>query len=256
MLHYVKDLHGLTLHAKDGDIGSVDEFYFDDEKWVVRYLIARTGGWLSGRLVLISPISIGDVDWAEKKVDVNLTREEVEGSPEIDLKKPVSRQEEALLYEHYAWPYYWGGIGLWGGAMYPAELFVPPKKHGITNEEIKERLEREEELQDSHLRSTKEVTGYYIQALDGEIGHLQDFVVEEETWAVRYFIVDTKNWLPGKKVIFSTEWIDEIVWEDAKVRVDLDRAGIEKAPEFDTRAGIERDYETELHNHYDKPTYW
>jgi sporulation protein YlmC with PRC-barrel domain len=244
----VKDLQGFDLYAEDGDVGSVEEFYFDDEKWVVRYLIVNTGNWLAGRLVLISPVSIADVDWKRKKIHVRLNREQVEKSPDIDLKKPVSRQQESRLYKYYAWPYYWGGIGMWGGAMYPGDLFLMPEKKGVEREEIED--------QDSHLRSTKEVIGYRIQAQDGEIGHLDDFVVEEKTWAIRYFIVDTRNWLPGKKVILSTKWIDKVVWRDYIVQVGLTRKGVEEAPEFNPQGTFERYHEIELHKHYNKPTYW
>lgn len=255
MLRYVKDLQGFTLHAKNGDIGSVEEFYFDDEKWVVRYLVTNTGSWLSGRLVLISPISIREVDWTGKKVHVNLSREQVEGSPDIDLKKPVSRQKEEEFYKYYAWPYYWGGMGMWGAAMYPSVLLAEQGK-GDEDEKIKEKSQEQREKQDSHMRSTKVVLGYHIHAEDGEIGHVDDFLVEDATWAIRYFIVDTRNWLPGKKVILSTKWIDRVVWEESMVHVDLTREDIKEAPEFRPEGTIEREYETRLHGYYAKMPYW
>jgi hypothetical protein len=72
---------------------------------------------------------------------------------------------------------------------------------------------------DSHLRSTKAVTGYHIEALDGELGHVDGFIVDDESWAIRYMEVATRNWWPGKKVLVSPAWIDRMSWEDSKVYV-------------------------------------
>jgi len=251
MLRYMKTLEDYSIHAVDGEIGSVEDFYFDDERWVVRYLVANTGGWLSGRLVLISPISVEKVNWVDRMVHVNLTKEQVERSPDIDLRKPVSRQEETRLHAYYTWPVYWGGIGMWGGGMYPAALATE-----TIDEDVRRRLEEQKPDRDTHLRSAREVTGYHIQTRDDGIGHLEDFAVEDGTWALRYFIVDTRNWLPGKKVILSVRWIEKVVWEEAKVHVDLTKEGVKNAPEFNPHSPIERTYETRLHEYYDRPPYW
>jgi hypothetical protein len=175
MLQNARDLHGLTIRAKDGELGSVEQFYFDDDTWAIRYLVVNTGGWLCGRPVLISPISvIGQPDWQSKRLDVSLTKKQVENSPDIDTRQPVSRQHEIEYLGYYGYPFYWGGSDLWGPASYPAGLLAvlaaAPSKT-VTQARAGKKLT------DSHLRSSQEVTGYFIEASDGEIGHLDGFVV-------------------------------------------------------------------------------
>jgi hypothetical protein len=253
MLRSVNDLQGYTIHATDGDIGSVDQFYFDDELWVIRYLVADTGNWLPGRKVLITPISLGRADWGAKKLYVTLTKKQVENSPDIDTHKPVSRQYETAFLAYYGYPYYWGGTSLWGPAAVPASLAVP-RAGGPTA--ATPATAAPAEPADVHLRSTEEVTGYHIQATDGEVGHVEDFIVDDETWAIRYIGVDTRNWWPGKKVFLSPRWIARVSWEDSKVYVDLLRETIKNAPEYDESAPITREYEIELYDYYGRPAYW
>jgi hypothetical protein len=253
MLRNLKDLQHFSIKAKDGDLGSVEEFYFDDEKWVVRYMVANTGNWLSGRLVLISPISVHRIDWKKKQIQLMLTQQQIKEAPDIDLRKPVSRQQEERYYTHYAWPVYWRGAGIWGVSMHATAL---AKSEANKQPEEIEENDRQDGRYDRHLRSSKEVIGYHIQAKDDEIGHLEDFLVEDETWAIRYFIVDTRNWLPGKKVMLSVRWIERVHWGSAKVHVKLPKKKIETAPECDPEGLVEKQFETELHDHYEQPRYW
>ena len=109
---------------------------------------------------------------------------------------------------------------------------------------------------DPHLRSTNKVSGYGIHATDDEIGHIEDFIIDEEAWAIRYLIIDTKNWWPGKKVLISTKWINRVSWSDSRVFIDLPRETIKQAPEYTEGALLSRDYETELHRHYKRHGYW
>lgn len=102
----------------------------------------------------------------------------------------------------------------------------------------------------------QEVTGYPIQAADGEIGHVEDFVLDDETWTIRYLIVDTRNWWPGKKVLVSPRWIERVSWSERKVFVNLPREIIKQSPEFTEDSLITRDYETALHRHYHVEGYW
>ena len=88
MLRSVSGMRGFTIHATDGDMGAVDEFLFDDEHWTMRYLVAHTGDWLTGRLVLVSPMAFRAVAWDRETFDVALTRQ----------------QEEYARY--YGYPYY------------------------------------------------------------------------------------------------------------------------------------------------------
>jgi hypothetical protein len=253
MLRNITQLKGLTIRARDGEIGTLDQFYFDDESWAIRYLVVNTGGWLSGRLVLVSPIAIRQAEWQSKRLDVALTKKQIEDSPPIDTQKPVSRQHEALYMGYYGYPYYWGASNLWGLASYPGGMVV--EREAVTEAE-KLQARAEEESADSHLRSTDEVTGYHIEAEDGVIGHVKDFLVDDETWAIRYLEVDTQNWWPGKKVLVSPQWLNNISWPDSKIYVDLTRKTIKNGPEWSESTTVTREYEIRLYDYYARSPYW
>lgn len=246
-----KNLKGFVIRATDGELGTVEQLYFDDETWAIRYLVVDTGGWLGGRRVLISAMSITQADWDNARLDVALTKAQVEHSPAIDTHKPVSRQHEAAYLGYYGYPSYWGGPYLWGPAAYPGGLATPPT---ASTEAMAERVQRESK--DSHLRSTEAVTGYNIEAADGEIGHVHGFVVGDEAWAIRYIEVATRNWWPGKKVLVSPVWIERVSWTDSKVYVGLSREAIKNAPEYVESTPITREYENRLYFHYGRPPYW
>jgi hypothetical protein len=254
MLYTLSNLEGCSLRARDGEIGSVQDFYFDDEAWAIRYLVADTGKWLPGRKVLISPMSLGRVDRNEKHIEVNLTRDQIEKCPPVDTRKPISRQHEVEFYDHYNYPYYWPGPYLWGPVPYPGALPEPTESAQV-NKEVRAIKERQRS-QDQHLRSAKEVEGYYIEASDGEIGHVEDFLADDQSWAIRYVVVDTRNWWPGKKVVVAPQWIEGVNWQDSKVYVDLPREKIRQAPEYAGDAALTRDYESKLHEHYGRSGYW
>jgi hypothetical protein len=245
MLIKTKTLAGYKLHCLDGEIGNVDEFYFDDRHWTVRYLVANTGNWLTGRQVLVSPYALKAVDSHGQTVAVNLTKKQIEKSPSLDTDKPVSRQFEASYYGYYGWPTYWDGTFTWGN--YPSIVRDPEQWN---------RTAREQKTWDLNLRSTHEVTGYHLQAKDGEIGHIEDFVIDDETWAIRYLIIDTQNWWPGKRVLLSPKWINRVSWDESKAYIDLPRETIKQSPEYTDGALPSRDYETELHRHYERQGYW
>ena len=244
MLRKLRDLLGSTILAKDGAIGKVHDFYFDDEHWTVRYMVADTGGWLTGRLVLLSPIALGEPDWSGRTFPVSLTRQQIEDSPGVDSDRPVSRQHQIDLHGYYGWPLYWGG-GMETAAVlgaYPGLVLQPePYKRGkpaVGEETVGQAQD------DPHLRSTREVTGYHIEAVDADIGHVQDFIVDDEDWAIRYMLVDTRNWLPGKNVLVSPQSIGQVSWEDRKVYVDLPRQSIKEAAGFHASAIARRQYES------------
>ena len=251
MLTKTTHLKGLVIRATDGDLGTVDQLYFDDETWVIRYLTVETGGWLGGRQVLISPFSVLQTDWEAKRVDVALTKDQVKNSPDINTHRPVSRQHEAAYLSYYGYPYYWGGPYLWGPAIYPAGL----ASSGFASTAATPEIIRKESA-DSHLRSTEAVTGYSIEAADGEIGHVDGFVVDDEAWAVRYMEVATRNWWPGKKVLVSPAWIQRVSWTESKVYVALSRDAIQNGPEYVESTPITREYENRLYFHYGRPPYW
>jgi hypothetical protein len=251
MLTNATFLKGLVIHATDGELGTVDQFYFDDETWGIRYLTVDTGGWLGGRQVLISPISVIHTDWQAKRLNVALTKKQVENSPDINTHQPVSRQHEAAYSAYYGYNNYWGGPNLWGPVFFPADLAVPT---GASAEPVKDRIRREPT--DSHLRSAEGVAGYHVAAIDGEIGHVDGFVVDDEAWAIRYIEVATRNWLPGKKVLVSPAWMKRVSWTDSKVYVELSRKAIGDAPEYLLSRPITREYEDKLYVHYGLPPYW
>lgn len=250
MLKTTSAIKDLKLHAIDGEIGSIEDLYFDDQTWAVRYLIVNTGNWLTRNLVLVSPVFLETPDFDNRRLRVALTKKQIEGSPDIDTRKPVSRQHETAYFDYYGSGYYWGGSNTWGSGMYPNGLMgssMPPPVQTPSSHL---------EWTDSHLRSAKEVAGYNIEATDGEIGHVQDFIVDTQTWGVRYLEVKTRNWLPGKVVLLSPQWIEDVVWLESKVTVAATRDMIKTAEEFVESRPITREYESALHAHYGRPPYW
>ena len=245
MLDKVKTLKGYKLKSLDGELGKVEEFYFDDHYWTIRYLVADTGNWLTGRQVLISPYALGLVNKEEQYLTVDLSKKQIEGSPSLNSDKPVSRQSEDTYYEYYGWPMYWNGGYMWG--HYPS-IERDREKWKRTNPGGK--------AWDAHLRSTDDVDGHHIQAADGEIGHVEDFFVEDDTWAIRYLVVDTQNWWPGKKVLISPKWIERVSWRELKVFVNLTREAVKQSPQYPEESLLTRDYETQLHRHYKRQGYW
>jgi hypothetical protein len=241
MLRSVKDLRGYTISAIDGDIGQVHEFFFDDRSWAIRYLVVDTGNWLPGRQVLITPFALGQPDWAAQILPVELSKEQVENSPPVSLDKPVSRQMEADLHVYYGWrPYWFGGAGAILSAI---EAQAKRKASG-------------EQLDDPHLRSTREVIGYHIQATDGEIGHVEDLIASDEHWAIHYLVIDTRNWLPGRKVLVAPAWVEKVDWVGRQVHVDLTQETLKHSPEFDPSAPVNREYEIRLFDYYGRPKFW
>ena len=225
----IKHMNNFRVHATDKEIGHTDNYYFDDERWVIRYFVISTGNMLTGSTLPISPILIKEVNWENKEIFLFVASEVVKQSPDVDTKAPISRKIEATLSEHYGYPIYWGGIGLWGGVMTPRAL-----ARKMTPEEERDLL-HEKESDNSHLRSAYEVTGYRVQASDGDIGHVKDFIINEKSWDIAYIVVDTKNWLPGgKKVIIEPQAVEGISWSNSKVYMNMERDGIKNSPEVHT----------------------
>ena len=203
------------------------------------------------RSVLISPYALGGILTTEKLIRVELSKAQIENSPAIENDRPVSRQFELAYYPYYGFPSYWGGSSLWGNAAYPQMVELPLGMAGGRRETI-----RKGDDDDPHLRSTKDVDGHTIQALDGEVGHVEDFVIDDESWTIRYLIVGTRNWWSGKKVLISTRSVDRLSYEDSSVYLRLKRETIQKSPEYSEGLLIARDYEAKLHRHYDLEEYW
>lgn len=227
-------LEGFAAMATDGEAGSVNDVFFDDEQWTVRYLVIKSGGWLNSRKVLVSPIAVSGADWVNRTLGLNLTREQIRNGPDIDADKPVSRQHEAAFSDYYGYPYYWGGPMVWGFAAYPILPPVPPAEG--TAQAPGGRAVPEPQQGDPHLRSSKEVRGYEILASDDSVGHVEDFLIDERDWTIRFVVVDTRNWWPGKKVLISPERVERVSWEDRRINVGITRAEVEASPEFDPAA--------------------
>ena len=190
-------------------------------------------------------LRIGRGQQGDRVIPVDLTKTQIEKSPSLASDRPVSRQYQWDYHSYYGWPGGWGGPYTWEGDAYPT-----PRPDEWSEGS------RGTEGEDPHLRSTKDVTGRNIQAQDGEIGHIEDFVIDDEAWAIRYLIVDTQNWWPGEKVLISTRWIERISWGESKVFVNLTREAIRQAPEYIEGTPITRDHETKLHRHYNREGYW
>ena len=232
----------VAVPVEDREIGKVREFYFDDATWTVRYLVVETGSWLAARSVLILPKFLGRVDRKKETITVSLTKKQIEESPSIDTEKPVSRQHETDLLSYYgAAPYWPTPLGF---AIYDPRLFAPPP-------EIE--AGRKKKKGDPHLRSSRDVTGHRIQAGDGDVGHVEDFIVDDQTWRVHYLVVDTRDWWPGKMVLFAPSWIKTINWRSGKVVICLPRAVLQQAPEYDAARPISADYEKRLAGYYRRP---
>jgi hypothetical protein len=248
MLRSLNDLDGYTLSASDGDLGSVVNFLFDDQQWTIRYLVADTDRFFDRRRVLTSPVSLRQADWSTRRLHVALTRERIQHSPSVDTDKPVSRQHERDYSRYYGYPYYWGYTGLWGMGAYPGWLAA-----GSWHDTAIAHLGEEADL---HLRSAREVRGYHIQGRDDVIGHVEDFIVDDETWELRYLVIDTSNWWFGKKVLVAPHWANLISWEERMVYVDLPRQAIKNSPAWNAGIAVNREYETRLYDYYARPVYW
>ena len=263
MLRSTNDLKNFVVGATDGEIGQVKDFFFDDERWVVRYLVVETGDWLSSRRVLISPIAISRPEWTEKIMPVSITKEQVRNSPDVDTERPVSRQHEMAYIGYYGYPYYWGGAGLWGGGLYPDMMLLGYGGYGSPSAVQMQAAEAaaqaeavRHESDDPHLRSCMTVAGYHIHATDGDIGHVQGFLVEDGTWAIRYLIVDTSNWWLGHQVLIAPQWIKEVSWGQATVSVELTRQAVKDAPPYDPTVLLDRKQELQIYAHHRRSGYW
>ncbi len=247
MLRSLKDMQGYVIGAQDGEIGRCRDFLFGDGDWVVRYVVADTRRWLPGRKVLISPITIGDANGGSRVLDVGLTREQVEHAPSLDSDAPISRQYEIMFNRYYDWAHYWRGPLAWGQFRYPRLLH----RHDA------DRRTPDDGADDPVLRSADEVMGYRIRASDDDIGCVDDLIVDQATWIIRYLVIDTGRWLPaGKQVLVSPSWVERVVWARQQMIVDMTRAQVRNSPEYDPSLPVNRGYETALYDFYGRPTYW
>ncbi len=263
MLRSVKDLHDVVVEGTDGSIGRINDLYFDDQAWTVRFLVVETGAWLEGRKVLISPVATREPDWDRHLLPVSITREQVRKSPDVDSQKPVSRQHEVEHYGYYGYPYYWGGSGIWGDGMRPSQMLAAyggaqsPAASRQETEFVRQQADAHRRRgDDPHLRSTRAMIRYHILASDGEIGHLDGMIVDDDSWAIRYLVVNTSDWWLGHQVLLAPSWVRDVSWLEATVSVDLSRKAVKHAPAYDPDALPDREQEKRLHEHHARPGYW
>jgi hypothetical protein len=228
MLHLAHKVAGATVRGIDGDIGTLEDFYFEEDRWTVRYLLIDTGKWFSGKRVLISPMSVPN-GWGRNEVRLSLTKDQVWNSPEIKDDQPLSSESEGQVLTYYGYPDYWGAGGAWGNYDSPTALIAAP-----TADKTPASRESGIDPEARHLCSIKKSTGYHLHARNGEIGHVDDFLIGQESWRIRYLLVDTSNWIGGRSVIVSPEAVEGIDKDRGLLRVAADREAIKHAPELDT----------------------
>ncbi len=255
MLRDLAKLYDFSLHGNDGEVGKVDDFYLCDEDFALPYLVVDIGSWLFGKRVLVATDALLPLRmplWERKVLVANLTREQIKEAPELDLDQPITREAEADLRAYYGWPLYWAGsvplgmpIATADATAYPipeaaAELDPAPHAHN----------------EGQHLRSTRQLHGYGIEAEDGGIGHVETLLASEDDWVLRYLVVDTRDWLPGRKVLLATKSLAEIDWSGRDIHVRLTRDQVRNAPEYHPSKPIERAHEMELLRYYGYEPYW
>lgn len=223
MLRRLGMLKGGTVHALDGDVGIVQDFYFDDDRWTVRYVVVSTGRWLAGRHVLLSIISLLDPDWDRKRVPVRLTRAQLRRSPDVDTHHPVSRAHEASILSHYSYPYYWSGPALWGPVPFPAIAadtatvgLLTPRAPAASQHELR-------------LRSANEVVGYHVHAPDGDVGQVDDFLVDPYAWTIDGVLIATSHWIGGRPVVVEPTAVRGISWMDHSIEVAVPRESLKNS---------------------------
>lgn len=239
MLRTTNHIIGYKIAASDGEIGHCNDFLFRDDDWSISYLTVDTGGWLPGKKIVLPPSAVSRPDWESKTIPVAMTVEQVKKGPTVDSKEIVSRDYETQCLEYYNWPAVAAATMSIGGPV------IPPT--------VSKSVARSVEASgDNHLRSVNIVKSYRLAAIDGEIGHIDDFIVDDESWRIRYFVACTSAWR-GKDVLVSPQWIEAIAWADERVKVDLSIDSIKSSPHFDPSIAINREYEARLYDYYGKP---
>jgi hypothetical protein len=226
MLRSIKEIVGYQLLATNGVIGACKDFLFEDRPWVIRYLVARANDWLFGRKVLLPLIALEKPEWKTQLLHVNLTKAEIEKSPPLREDEPVSREYEKQSFLYFGWPAYW--------------------EHSIQGEAAAE----------SYLRSVGEVTGYAVQGLDGRIGLIEDMLIDDTIWAIRYLVVATEKEFGERRILLAPQWVQLVDWLNQSVNTGFAKTLVRNSPEYKPTDPINRDYESALYDYYGRPYYW
>jgi hypothetical protein len=262
MLFAVSGLEGCPVRASDGDVGIVKDFLFDDANWKIRWVAVGAGDWLPGRQLFIHPSAIAPLTLPPKprlpmmsqgeelELTVNLTREQIAAGPHSAEDEPVSRDMEALLYEYYGWDPYWGATHFGAAASPNAEQrIVADAAHRNAEAEIPpvDGVDR--------LHSVVELKGYYVHATDGDIGHVENLLADDANWEIRYLVIATRNWWPGKVVQLAPYAVKDIDWFGEHIDMNVSRDQVRSAPAWDPLALADEASEGELHRHFGWPGY-
>ena len=235
MLRSLSTVLGYTIQAVDSELGKVHDFFLEDQTWTVRYLVVQTGAWLDQRRVLLSTAMLGKPDWQARTFPVSLTQDQVRHSPDVDTDRPVSRQQEITMSAYYGWPYYW--------SVEPPPISMPPATFEVHEVEG-----------DPHLRSLREVSSYHVQCGEENVGSVDDFIADDGVWSIRWLVVSLGGaWWLRKRVLVGARWIKSVSWTEKAVRMKLSRDQVEKSPEFDPAAAVNREYEVRLYDYYGRP---
>jgi hypothetical protein len=244
MLQRLDHFKGLALQALDGELGHIEDFRFD-HRWTIRYLVVRTGTWF-GRQVLISPISSGQPDWVANTLEVRLTRDQIRNSPELPAGMRINRETEARYAAHYGYPPYWAGPQLWAWAPTPGGLAIaPPADYAPPHEQV--------EPDERALRSLRALLGQHVHARDGDIGHIDDGIVDDESWHIAHLLVDTSNWIGGVYVLMPTALIRDVDWT-RWLAIEATREQVLSAPRYDPAQPLDRTISIAVARHYGLPT--
>lgn len=234
MLRNIEDIVGYDIQARDGSLGQVEDFFFDGNTWAIRYLVVRTGPWFFGKNVLISPHAVRTIDIDEEAVAVNLTQEQIKNGPDVDLARPLSRQQMINLHEYYNWPRNWLDPDAMRASYGPPVLPMPHEIMAVEAEKADENVDA-----DANVQSAGEIMGYAAEAIDGSIGSISTFVFDDEKWQIRYVVVDVGSWLPGRQVLVVPHWLQRIDHKARTAHINLHQHTIEDSPDFDPAQPID-----------------
>lgn len=241
MLHLLRDVKGLAVTACDEEVGRVRDVLFDEATFGIRYFVVRTGWWLSASEILIIPAAVKNVSMESGTLVTMLDKKQIGESPPLTSNPPISRQYEEILHRHYEWSPYWGA------ALDPFYGIIPPSPRIAWHSLSEETRKSMEKLRngDSRLESALEVDGYKLACLEGDFGHICDFLADEVSWRMKYLVVKAGNWLLGRKVVIDCALVQDIEWLDSTVHVSLSRKDLEKSPSYDPRV-VDAAYERAL----------
>lgn len=250
MLWNATSLRSLKVAATDGDIGKVSDVLFDDVSWTLRWLVVETGSWFSSRKVLLPLSAFGKPDESKHEFMIKLTRQQVRDSPDVDSDLPVSRHHEAHVYNYYGWnPYWTSGFSPMSNAI-ATPLAMPISRNDVDPRWQDASADAIQDDGDPHLRSVHDLVGYHIAATDGEIGHLEDFLMDDDSWLLLFMLIDTKNWLPGERVLLPVRLIKDIDWFSHLINVEVSRDKVKSSPPYDPRMTANGPFNDQSHQYF------